>query len=171
MLSFSGLITGLIVYGLSWIAWSQLRDNPYATVESSQEGVPQDFVQVDQGIPREIPLPNFWNAPSAYGIQRLAILCADIQDSMQHQVLNYIVEKGDLIFKISKQFDINPETILWANSETLNDNPELLTIGMKLKFQQPTEFTISGKQEIQLQRWQPDSRQNPHQFFYGRKTI
>jgi murein DD-endopeptidase MepM/ murein hydrolase activator NlpD len=52
---------------------------------------------------------------------------------MKHEVLSYTVEKGDSIFKISKQFDIKPETILWANPETLNDNPELLTIGMKLK--------------------------------------
>ena len=51
---------------------------------------------------------------------------------MKHEVLSYTVEKGDSIFKISKQFDIKPETILWANPETLNDNPELLSIGMTL---------------------------------------
>jgi murein DD-endopeptidase MepM/ murein hydrolase activator NlpD len=46
--------------------------------------------------------------------------------------LKYTVTEGDSIFSIAKQFNLKPETILWANYETLKDNPDMLSIGMDL---------------------------------------
>jgi len=45
----------------------------------------------------------------------------------------YTVEAGDSLFAIGKSYNIEPESILWANYDVLRDNPEELSIGMKLK--------------------------------------
>ena len=42
---------------------------------------------------------------------------------------SYVVEAGDSVFSIAKQYDIKPETILWANEDLLQDNPNDLSIG------------------------------------------
>ncbi|GAP22275.1 peptidoglycan DD-metalloendopeptidase family protein [Leptolinea tardivitalis] len=49
-------------------------------------------------------------------------------DKVQH----YIVEKGDSVFSISKQYDLKPESILWANFDTLQDDPQMLSVGIDL---------------------------------------
>ena len=131
-LSISWFFTALVVSGLIWVAWSQFRGVPIGIDKSTPELEPQKVALVAQDVPQEIFLPNFINGTSSYGIQRMAILRTDITNRMKHEVVTYTVEKGDSIFKISKQFNIQPETILWANPKTLNDNPELLTIGMNL---------------------------------------
>jgi murein DD-endopeptidase MepM/ murein hydrolase activator NlpD len=48
-------------------------------------------------------------------------------------IVEYTVQKGDSIFSISREFKIKPETVLWANYDLLDDNPNMLSIGQKLK--------------------------------------
>ncbi len=47
-------------------------------------------------------------------------------------VRRYTVDTGDSIFEIANRFSIKPETVLWANYDLLNDNPDLISIGMEL---------------------------------------
>jgi murein DD-endopeptidase MepM/ murein hydrolase activator NlpD len=49
------------------------------------------------------------------------------------EIIDYTVESGDSIFAIAKAFSLKPESILWANYEMLNDNPDQLSPGMELK--------------------------------------
>src|SRR5574340_325680 len=42
------------------------------------------------------------------------------------------VMQGDSLFAIAKQYNIEPESILYSNEATLNDNPSNLTPGMEL---------------------------------------
>jgi murein DD-endopeptidase MepM/ murein hydrolase activator NlpD len=42
-------------------------------------------------------------------------------------VITYTVQTGDSLFSIADQFSLKPETILWGNFETLEDNPHLLS--------------------------------------------
>ncbi|WP_322507089.1 LysM peptidoglycan-binding domain-containing protein, partial [Anaerolinea sp.] len=44
----------------------------------------------------------------------------------------YVVQAGDSVFSIAKQFNLKPETVLWANYNLLNDNPNMLSIGQEL---------------------------------------
>ena len=46
--------------------------------------------------------------------------------------VTYTVTQGDSLFTIAKQYNLKAETILWANYDTLKDNPDLLSIGMSL---------------------------------------
>ncbi len=49
----------------------------------------------------------------------------------QH-VLKYTVQAGDNLFGIAERFAIHPNTIFWANTETLQDNVHLIQIGTQL---------------------------------------
>ena len=46
-------------------------------------------------------------------------------------VISYTVQAGDTMFGIAQQFNLQPESILWANSE-LKDNPDLLSVDMSI---------------------------------------
>ncbi len=47
-------------------------------------------------------------------------------------VISYTVQAGDTLFGIAGQFGLRPESVLWANYDTLQDNPHLLQPGMEL---------------------------------------
>lgn len=47
-------------------------------------------------------------------------------------VLRYTVQRGDSVFGIAKRFDLKPESILWGNYDTLNDDPDMLQPGLDL---------------------------------------
>jgi murein DD-endopeptidase MepM/ murein hydrolase activator NlpD len=47
--------------------------------------------------------------------------------------IDYTVQKGDSVFGIAKQFNISPDSVLWANYDILNDNPDMLSPGQVLK--------------------------------------
>ena len=53
----------------------------------------------------------------------------------------YVVETGDSVYAISDYFKLKPETILWANFDVLNDNPDFLNIGQKL-YIPPTDGVV-----------------------------
>jgi len=44
----------------------------------------------------------------------------------------YVVESGDSVFGIAQFFNLDPETVLWANYEILNDDPHMISIGQEL---------------------------------------
>jgi hypothetical protein len=48
------------------------------------------------------------------------------------EVITYKVLAGDTIFEIANKFNLNPETILWSNYETLVDNYIVLQPGIEL---------------------------------------
>ncbi len=48
------------------------------------------------------------------------------------EVLRYTVQRGDSVFAIAKKFDLEPESILWGNYDTLNDDPDMLQPGLDL---------------------------------------
>jgi len=69
----------------------------------------------------------------AQAITRLAMLHTTIPERERQKVITYTVEGGDAIFSIAKSFDLDPETVLYANYDQLNDSPDFLTLGMVLR--------------------------------------
>jgi murein DD-endopeptidase MepM/ murein hydrolase activator NlpD len=47
-------------------------------------------------------------------------------------VLQYTVQPGDALILIADRFHVSPDTIFWANSDTLKDNADLILVGVKL---------------------------------------
>ncbi len=66
-------------------------------------------------------------------IVRLASLKTIIPERPRYDVVEQIVGRGDSVFGIAKDFNIKPETLLWANYDVLQDSPDSLRIGQVLK--------------------------------------
>jgi murein DD-endopeptidase MepM/ murein hydrolase activator NlpD len=84
--------------------------------------------------------PGSGGAPSmpVYAPNKLASVSRSINthtnkpDRDINRATSYVVEKGDSVFSISRQYDLQPESILWANFDILQDDPTLLSVGAKL---------------------------------------
>lgn len=50
----------------------------------------------------------------------------------RRHVLKYTVQPGDSLFHIADRFGIHPNTIFWANTETLRDDLYMLQVGTEL---------------------------------------
>jgi murein DD-endopeptidase MepM/ murein hydrolase activator NlpD len=47
------------------------------------------------------------------------------------EIEHYIVQSGDTLFGIAQKFGLTPETVIWSNRVTLNDDPHSLRPGME----------------------------------------
>lgn len=74
-------------------------------------------------------LPEFVSSGGVMAVSRNLNLKTIIPTNYQSKAIYYTVEKGDSVFWIAKQYDLEPETVLWANYDQLNDNPNNLSIG------------------------------------------
>jgi len=54
------------------------------------------------------------------------------EDRPNYDVTLYTVARGDSTFSIATENNVEPETILWANYETLEDSPDSLRVGQEL---------------------------------------
>lgn len=71
-------------------------------------------------------------APAADGILRRSDLRTIIPERPNEAVIEYTVVMGDSVFEIAKQFGLKPESVLWANYDQLNDNPDMIALEMQL---------------------------------------
>ncbi len=82
--------------------------------------------------PPEVALPPLVQGSAAGFVPRLANLHTIIPNRPRSDTISYTVDFGDAIFSIASTFNISPETVLWANYDLLNDNPDFLEVGMEL---------------------------------------
>ncbi len=66
------------------------------------------------------------------GIGRMAMPLTTIPDRPSQNIVTYTVQTGDTLFTIADIFKIKPETLLWGNYDTLQDNPHFLKPGQVL---------------------------------------
>ncbi len=72
------------------------------------------------------PLSSAFASSMENGILRLTDYHTIIPDRPSEEVITYTVQRDDTLFGIADTFGVEPETILWGNFETLQDNPHLL---------------------------------------------
>ena len=83
--------------------------------------------------PNSVQLPDAMNTVAmGLSIPRQLQLKTSISDIYSLKPVSYKVTRGDSLFGIAKQYSIKPESILFSNEATLNDNPANLTPGMNL---------------------------------------
>ena len=54
------------------------------------------------------------------------------EDRPNYETHQYTVARGDSTFSIATENNIEPETLLWANYDTLQDSPDSLRVGQEL---------------------------------------
>jgi len=77
-------------------------------------------------------LPTFNPSLDVLAVARRPEISTIIPTRTPLEVQTYTVDLGDSIFEIANRFDITPETLLWANYDQLNDNPDMISVGMEL---------------------------------------
>lgn len=82
--------------------------------------------------PSQAALPDFSPSQMLDAVIRHAVTHTNAPDWSHLQQQDYTVAKGDSVFAISVQFKLKPETILWANYDTLNDDPDQISPGLVL---------------------------------------
>jgi murein DD-endopeptidase MepM/ murein hydrolase activator NlpD len=83
---------------------------------------------------------------AAPAIVRLVTLKTALDPNVSYKVITYTVKSGDSVFGIAKAHNIKPETLLWANYDTLQDSPDSIRTGQVLNIP-PTDGVYYQWQE------------------------
>jgi LysM repeat protein len=125
---------------IGWRVFSQ-RMEVKAAVEQKASGLTAELnttaipapTSPASDVKTSIPLPVLQQPDTAAFVSRHPSLHTIIPTRTPVDVEDYKVDKGDSVFEIAAKFSIKPETILWANYDQLNDNPDTISLGMELK--------------------------------------
>lgn len=78
-------------------------------------------------------------------------LDTQIPDGVRHSVVKYTVQEGDSIFSIAKQFDLKPESVLWANYDYFQDvATSVISIGWVLNIPPTDGILYTWKKDDDL---------------------
>lgn len=120
-----------VVALLGLLLWQRFLVQP-GTAAAVSEVQPVEQGKVVEPV-RVFDNPNVPLAPIATpalsniaGISRTINVNTIIPSRPRDDVITYTVQTGDTLFSIAYSYNLKPETILWGNSETLDDNPHLL---------------------------------------------
>jgi murein DD-endopeptidase MepM/ murein hydrolase activator NlpD len=117
-------VTALVVVLLFGFALWRVFPRP---VSAAPEATP-----TEEEVPTILPVTAGLGNDTQAIVRRVA-LKTDISQRLKYDVVTYTVQRGDALFSIAKQFNIKPETILWANYDILQDSPDSLRVGQVLK--------------------------------------
>ncbi|HUH97127.1 MAG TPA: peptidoglycan DD-metalloendopeptidase family protein [Anaerolineales bacterium] len=107
------------------------------------------------------PTSTAGSAASGPAIGRQLELKTDLSDQINTAVIQYQVVMGDSLFAIAKQYNIKPETILYSNKTSLNDNPENLKPGMTLTIPPVDGILYTWQQGDTLQKVADEFKAKP----------
>ncbi len=117
----------LAIVTVVWLAQVFYRQMPdLLGVSAAQAQGPAATAVVD--LASFPPLEN----PATVGILREAQIHTNVPSRPRTEIVHYTVEEGDTVFGIAEKFGLEPQTILWANYNTLLDDPHSLQPGQEL---------------------------------------
>jgi murein DD-endopeptidase MepM/ murein hydrolase activator NlpD len=110
-------------------------------IAAMNTGEGQDLALTPAPFLGSIAVPAFVQDDTTSFITRKAMLHTVIPTRPRDTVTEYTVVAGDSVFSIAVNFNLKPETVLWANHHLLQDKPDELSIGMVLKIP-PTDGIV-----------------------------
>jgi LysM repeat protein len=139
VLSLIGWIAALMIAGVAlYFGWLAYRRQPLPVSLPDASAV--QAVSLPAILPKKEPasaeptgLPDLSAAGGFEFVPRRTLVHTTIPNRPVQDVREVKVEAGDSLFGIAGDGKIKPETVLWSNYETLNDNPDMISVGMKLK--------------------------------------
>ncbi len=134
--SISYWLTWLIALSmLTWLTYVVLVRTGVVSAKPTEQDVESSRV-LSAAIPTEASqiatLPELAQPAGATSLDRSAQLHTIIPTRPRSDAQTYLVEAGDSVFGIAQKFKLKPETVLWANSLLLNDNPNMLSTEQNL---------------------------------------
>jgi len=123
-------LVGVALY-LGWREWRPKRTPAPAARAIAQASSPE--IETSGDSPATLPEFRVSTHLQPTAIPRHLNYHTIIPNRPGVDVRDYTVDAGDSVFEIAQKFNIEPETVLWANYEQLNDNPDTISVGMELK--------------------------------------
>lgn len=124
------LAFGLLAFAsyLGWQTWNaDIR--PGEPVRAAVD----ELITEDDTEQSQATLPDWPVSEGVSAVSRRASYSTIIPSRPRQEITNYAVQAGDSVFAIARTFGITPESVLWANYDLLNDNPDRLTLEMVLR--------------------------------------
>jgi LysM repeat protein len=115
-----------------YLGWKVLVESRQAQGNPSQVAVAKAPEQPQGESAAPASLPAVQLSSQVRDIYRKALTHTIIPERPSENVKSYTVSTGDSVFEIAAKFKIKPETLLWANYDQLNDNPDTIGLGMEL---------------------------------------
>jgi len=119
----------IMVAMLAWAGWQRVK----SSASSAAEPLLNEGGLLASKNPSQANLPEYQLPEEIYSVARQSDVHTVIPERERATMMTYEVETGDSVFTIAKRFDIEPETVLWANEDILDDNPNMLSVGQNLK--------------------------------------
>ena len=124
----SWIITAVLVISMAGFGFQKYTK---AKNPSSPVLLPTSTVILNE-LSIELPIVQ-GNQKDYESIIRLILFKTNIPERPRYVEIDHEVERGESIFGISSNFDITPETLLWANYDALKDSPDSIRVGMMLR--------------------------------------
>ncbi len=123
-----------VVFYLGWQFMRSIRGIDSQNTQVVQAAVPTITLPTTTADNNDlVGIPIFIPVKTIEGVRRRADLHTIIPNRPREEVTDYTVAIGDSVFEIASKFGIKPESVLWANYDLLNDNPDMISVGMELK--------------------------------------
>ena len=87
---------------------------------------------VQVAVSNPVDLPEISRSRADFALIRAVKPDTEIPEGTRHFAITYTIEEGDTIFGIANKFDLEAESILYANYDLLNDDPTYLRPGWRL---------------------------------------
>lgn len=124
----SWLVTLVLVAGIVGGAFMWKRSTTVV-----QAAVPEPIQAPDEASP-QVEMPALGGPEAFVSIGRDIQLKTNVPaDKPRYKPVEYRVSRGDSMFAIAESYKLEPETILWANYDILQDDPHSLKPGQVLK--------------------------------------
>ena len=162
----SGSSWGVTTVMVAVAVFFLLARNPFLpggnTRGSQQEpAVEPEVVEAPPVQPPNVALPELTLPGSLSNISRLANAYTIIPNRSRTKAAEYTVMAGDSVFSIAKEYNLKPETVLWANYDILNDNPNFLSVDQTLRIPPADGIYYKWKEGDTLEKVAQQYRADP----------
>ena len=93
----------------------------------------QSFTRPTSSALESSALPDYEPQKGFEAVKRGAEPDTVLPSGSRKGILEYEVATGDSLFGIAERYDLEPESVLWANDRILNDDPHLISPGVSLR--------------------------------------
>lgn len=159
----ANLLMAVVLVILAWLVWQRFiqpsakANSPAPTLPTLSEQPTAQPTGIDSSVALS-PLTKSSPYLDNEGILRHTDVRTIIPERPRQEVITYTVQRDDTLFAIADAFGLKPETILWGNFETLQDNPHLLKPDQVLNI-----LPIDGT----YYKWNPNDNLGSVAAFFG----
>ena len=129
---FAWLLALLMLAWLGYVLAIRTGVVSAAKAQDNQEAQQVIETAIPASAGETAPLPDYGGPVTPSSLARGTQLHTIIPTRPRSDPQTYVVEAGDSVFGIAQKFKLKPETVLWANSNLLNDNPNMLSTEQNL---------------------------------------